>query len=279
MFVDGERDDDSLAQLTYAPDGSTLTLSLPSFVHTQTVDIDVTTDRPDIDNPSDSVTTYHPQDDLAHAFECFTDRSSIVAFGYDDVDDECYLEAYRRGEAAPKITTRYRCPRERRPNSSTPEPARSTFSTARLAQSLIRLRQRRRSGLTMQIRSRFGLRGTSLVRAASTKERSRRLRCCLPPRDAVDTAEGSELTPNSPIKRRPPPILVMRPVSQIELCRRTWAERSTHHTVNCLGSPRFPRIPAPHRPSVGILSNGRYHVLEVQTHPMPAVAQEQSVAC
>jgi len=113
--VDGERDDDSLAQLTYTPDGSTLTLSLPSFVHTQTVDIDVTTERPDIDNPSDSVTTYHPQDDLAHALECFTDRSSIVAFGYEDVDDECYLEAVSTSEAASKITTRYRCSRERRP--------------------------------------------------------------------------------------------------------------------------------------------------------------------
>jgi len=72
--------------------------------------------------------------------------------------------------------------------------------------------------------------------------------------------------------------------SQIELCRRTWAERSTHHTVNCLGvKPRgFPWInrtlPRDHRldsleRSSGSRSAGSHS-------PMPAVAvSEQSVTC
>jgi len=188
--VDGERDDDSLAQLTYTPDGSTLTLSLPSFVHTQTVDIDVTTERPDIDNPSDSVTTYHPQDDLAHALECFTDRSSIVAFGYDDVDDECYLEAVSTSEAASKITTRYRCSRERRPNSSTPGPARSTFSTAKLRaivdtappSTMIRADY----ADSFPIRLAWDLTGESGIDEGTLTE----VTMLLAPRDAVDTAEG-----------------------------------------------------------------------------------------
>jgi len=130
--LEAERDGDSLAELTYAPDGSTLTLSLPSFVHTQTVDVGVTVDRPDIDDSSDGVTTYHAREELAHAFEYFTDRSSVVALGYDETDDECYLEAVSTGEAAPKTTTRHHCPREQLPNSSTPEPVHATFSTARL---------------------------------------------------------------------------------------------------------------------------------------------------
>lgn len=127
-----ERDDGELAHLSYAPEESTLRLALPSFVHTQAVDVDVDVERPDVDDSPNSATTYHTRDDLAHALEYFTDHSSVVAFGYDEIDDECYLEAVSTDETVPEATTRYRCSREQLTSSSTPESVRSAFSTAKL---------------------------------------------------------------------------------------------------------------------------------------------------
>ena len=127
-----ERDDGELAQLSYVPEESTLRLALPSFVHTQPVDIDETVERPDVDGSPDSVTTYHARDDLAHVLEYFSDHSSVVACGYDKTEDECYVEGVPMGKTVPEATTRYRCPHEQVTNSSTPESVRSAFSTAKL---------------------------------------------------------------------------------------------------------------------------------------------------
>jgi len=211
--LEAERDGDSLAELTYAPDGSTLTLSLPSFVHTQTVDVGVTVDRPDIDDSSDGVTTYHAREELAHAFEYFTDRSSVVALGYDETDDECYLEAVSTGEAAPKplpdIIVRANNFRIRRRLNRYTRRSRPPD----WVQSLTQLRQRRRSELITRSRTRFDLRGILLEEAVLARERSQRLRRCLPRVTSSIRIQKSELTPNSPPKR-PLPILAIRPVSR-----------------------------------------------------------------
>jgi len=127
-----DRDDHEPAHLSYAPEESTLRVALPSFVHTQAVDAGVTVERPDVDDPTDSTTTYHIGDDLTHALEYFTEHSSVVAFGYDEVDDECYLEGVTTDGALPETTTRYRCSRKQLAGASTPEPVRSAFSTTKL---------------------------------------------------------------------------------------------------------------------------------------------------
>ena len=126
------RDDDELVQFSYAPEESTLRLALPSVVHTQTVSADVTVERPDIDGSPDSAMTYHARDGLSHALEYFVDHSPVVVFGYDESGDECYLEGVSTSETIPETKTRYRCAREQRARSSTPESVRSAFSTAKL---------------------------------------------------------------------------------------------------------------------------------------------------
>lgn len=62
----------------------------------------MTVERPDVDGPPDGATTYHARDGLAHALECFADHSSVVTFGYDAIDDECYLEGVPTDEAVPE---------------------------------------------------------------------------------------------------------------------------------------------------------------------------------
>lgn len=127
-----ERESGELAQLRYDPEASTLRLTLSSFVHRQTVSIDVAVEKPDIDGTPDSVTTYHMRDDLAHGIQYFTEHAAVVAFGYDASETECYLEEITTREATSEATTRYRCPREQQASSVPSESVRTAFPTANL---------------------------------------------------------------------------------------------------------------------------------------------------
>lgn len=121
-----------LAHLRYDPEASTLRLTLSSFVHRQTVSIDVAVEKPDIDGTPDSVTTYHTRDDLTHGLQYFIEHAAVVAFGYDASETECYLEEITTGEATLEATTRYRCPRKQQASSVPSESVRAAFATPKL---------------------------------------------------------------------------------------------------------------------------------------------------
>ncbi|WP_434522842.1 hypothetical protein [Halorubrum sp. AS12] len=120
-----------VVQLHYDSEDSTLQFTHSSFVHTQTVAVDVAVEKPEIDGSPDT-TTYHQRNDLAHALQYFTDHASVVAFGYDDSKDECYLEEATIGDTALETTTRFHCPREQLPGANPTESVRSAFSTTKL---------------------------------------------------------------------------------------------------------------------------------------------------
>lgn len=120
-----------LVELHYDPEDSTLQFTQSSFAHTQTVAVDVAVEKPEIDGSPDT-TTYHQRTDLEHALQYFTDHASVVAFGYDDSETECYLEEAAIGDTALETTTRVHCPREQLPSATPTESVRSAFSTAKL---------------------------------------------------------------------------------------------------------------------------------------------------
>ncbi|MGQ3330830.1 hypothetical protein [Halorubrum sp. FL23] len=126
-----ERRADEPARLTYDPDTTTLTLAVPSFVQSQQVDTDTTVGVPEVGDPPQGATTYHDADELTHAVDYFSDRSAVVALGYEEVDDVFYLEEVPA--ASTTSNTRYRRLRADLPGSVTPGSARSTFSVNALA--------------------------------------------------------------------------------------------------------------------------------------------------
>ncbi|MDB2252494.1 hypothetical protein PM033_12000 [Halorubrum ezzemoulense] len=98
----------------------------------QSVAIDAAVEKPDIESSPNTITTYHTQDDLAHALQYFTEHAAVVAFGYDTPEDVCYLEAITTGDATPTNTTRYYCPREQRESAVPSESVRAAFATPKL---------------------------------------------------------------------------------------------------------------------------------------------------
>jgi len=128
-----ERRTDEPARLTYEPDATELTLEILSFVQTQHVDTDTTVELPDVGDPPQGATTYHDVDELARAIDYFSDRSAVVAVGYDEVDDVFYIEERSTTSTTAAPETRYRRSRGELPGSVTPGPARAWFPVGELA--------------------------------------------------------------------------------------------------------------------------------------------------
>jgi hypothetical protein len=126
-----ERDNEEVAQLQYDPEDSTLRLTQSSIIHTQPAAVDVDVATPEIDDSPDT-RTYHQRSDLKHAVQYFGAHAAVVAFGYDNAEDACYLEEISASEAAPETTTRYQVAREQRGTAPPSESVRSVFSATKL---------------------------------------------------------------------------------------------------------------------------------------------------
>lgn len=132
-ILTAERRTDEPARLTYEPDTAALTVEVPSFIQTQHVDTDTAVELPEVGDPPQGATTYHNAGELAYAVNYFSDRSDIVALGYDEVDDVFYLEGASPASTTATPDIRYRRPRGDLPGSESPGPARAWFPVDELA--------------------------------------------------------------------------------------------------------------------------------------------------